>query len=108
MCSSDLFEDISVDYEPGTMHTVTMPDGSKVFLKKIDEGYDPHNKVAALTLLHESNAKGEFATGLIYIEPDRETFTDLLNTVDTPLSMLTDAQVRPPKSALDDIMDRLR
>ncbi len=102
------FEDISVDYEPGTAHTVTMPDGSKVFLKKLDEGYDPHNKVAALTLLHESNMKGEFATGLIYIEPDRETFTDLLNTVDTPLSMLGEDKTRPSREALQEIMDRLR
>ncbi|MCX6552238.1 MAG: 2-oxoacid:ferredoxin oxidoreductase subunit beta, partial [Acidobacteria bacterium] len=87
---------------------VTMPDGSKVYLKKLDEGYNPYSKVAALTLLHESHQKGEFATGLLYIEPDRETFTDLLNTVDTPLSMLTQDQLRPPKAALDDIMDRLR
>jgi 2-oxoglutarate/2-oxoacid ferredoxin oxidoreductase subunit beta len=102
------FEDISVDYEPGTGQTVTMPDGSTVYLKKIDEAYDAHSKVAALTLLQESHQKGEFATGLLYIDSDRPTFTDLLNTVDTPLSMLPQHITRPGREALADIMERLR
>ena len=51
--------------------------------------------MAALTLLQESNEKGEFATGLLYIEPNQPTFTDLLNTVDTPLSMLGADKTRP-------------
>lgn len=102
------FEDISVDYEPGSAQLVTMPDGSKVVLKKLEEAYDPHSRIAALTVLQESAQKGEFATGLLYIDADRPTFTDLLNTVDTPLSMLPQAAVRPPASALDEIMERLR
>jgi len=102
------FDDISVDYEPGTAQTVTMPDGSTIYLKKLDEAYDAHSKVAALTLLQESTQKGEFATGLLYIDPNRPSFTDLLNTVDTPLSMLGQEQTRPPKAALDEIMERLR
>jgi 2-oxoglutarate ferredoxin oxidoreductase subunit beta len=102
------FDDISVDYEPGTAQTVKMPDGSMVFLKKIDEAYDANSKVAALTLLQESGQKGEFATGLLYIDPDRPTFTDLLNTVDRPLSMLPQEMTRPGREALADIMERLR
>jgi 2-oxoglutarate ferredoxin oxidoreductase subunit beta len=102
------FEDISVDYEPGSSREVTLHDGSKVYLKKLDEGYNPTDKVAALTLLHEANRKGEFATGLIYIEPDRESFTELLNLVDEPLSMLPESAVRPSRAVLDEIMERLR
>jgi 2-oxoglutarate/2-oxoacid ferredoxin oxidoreductase subunit beta len=102
------FEDISVDYEAGTSTEVKMHDGSHVFLKKLDEKYNPTDRLAALTLLHETSAKGEFATGLIYIEPDRPSFLDLLNTVDTPLSMLGEAQVRPGREALEEIMERLR
>ena len=102
------FEDISVDYEAGTSTEVKMHDGSRVFLKKLDEKYNPQDKLAALTLLHETAAKGEFATGLLYIEPDRPTFIDLLNVVDTPLSMLSEAQTRPGPEALEEIMERLR
>ena len=68
------FEDITVDYEPGTTQEVTMHDGSRLFLKKLEEGYDPTDKIAALRVLHETARRGEFATGLIYIEPDRDDF----------------------------------
>jgi 2-oxoglutarate/2-oxoacid ferredoxin oxidoreductase subunit beta len=102
------FEDISVDYEPGSSETVTMPDGSKVVLTKLDGRYDPRSKIAALTLLQESSAKGEFATGLLYIDTEKPTFTDLLNTVDTPLSMLSDDVTRPSREVLEDAMARLR
>jgi 2-oxoglutarate ferredoxin oxidoreductase subunit beta len=102
------FEDISVDYDPGTTREVTLHDGSRVFLKKLDDGYDPTSKISALTLLHEATQKGEFATGLLYVVPDRPSFTDLLNTVDEPLSMLPESRTRPSRAALDEIMESLR
>src|SRR6187399_3607801 len=58
------FEDISVDYEPGSTQEVTMHDGSKLYLKKLGEGYDPTDRIAALKRLHEISRRGEFATGL--------------------------------------------
>lgn len=101
------FEDITVDYEPGTTETVTMPDGSTVVLKKLDGTYDPRSKGAALVQLMESQQKGEFATGLLYIDPDRPTFTDMLNTVDTPLSMLGPDKTRPTREAFAELMRAL-
>ena len=35
------FEDITVDYDPGTTQEVKMHDGSRLLLKKLDESYDP-------------------------------------------------------------------
>jgi len=102
------FEDISVDYEPGTTQEVKMHDGSRLLLKKLDEGYDPTDKIAALRTLHEASRRGEFATGLIYIEPDRDDFLNLLNVVDEPLATLPLERTRPPKAALDEIMESLR
>src|SRR6187399_3594550 len=58
------FEDISVDYEPGTTKAVDMHDGSKLYLKKLEEQYDPTDRIAALKRLHEISRRGEFATGL--------------------------------------------
>ena len=37
-----------------------------------------------------------------------ETFIDTLNLVDTPLAFLPIEKTRPPKSALDEIMESLR
>ena len=63
-----------------------MHDGSKLYLKKLEEDYDPTDKIGALKRLHESARRGEFATGLIYIEPDRDDFLTQLNVVDEPLA----------------------
>jgi 2-oxoglutarate ferredoxin oxidoreductase subunit beta len=102
------FEDISIDYDPGTTQEVKMHDGSRLLLKKLDEGYDPTDKLAAMRVLHETQRRGEFATGLIYIEPDRDDFLRQLNVVDEPLASLPLERTRPPKAALEEIMESLR
>ena len=102
------FEDITVDYEPGTAQEVTMHDGSKLYLKKLEEDYDPTDKINALKRLHETSRRGEFATGLIYIEPDRDDFLTQLNVVDEPLASLPLDRVRPGPEALEEIMEGLR
>src|SRR5499433_2758091 len=102
------FEDISVDYAPGTTQEVTMHDGSRLFMKKIEEDYDPTDKIAALKRLHEVQRRGEFATGLIYIEPDRDDFLTQLHVVDEPLATLPLERVRPGREALEEIMESLR
>src|SRR6187455_3213273 len=48
------FEDITVDYEEGTTREVSLHDGSRLFLKKLDRDYDPTDKIGALKRLHET------------------------------------------------------
>src|SRR5678810_1360478 len=62
------FEDISVEYDPGTTTQVTLHNGSKIVLTKMAEDYNPSDKMSAIRLLHETARRGEFATGVIYIE----------------------------------------
>ena len=102
------FEDIEVEYEPGTTQEVELHDGSKLFLKKLEEEYNPLDKMQAIRVLHETRLRGEYATGILYVEPDRDDFLTILNLVDQPLATLPEEVVRPPKSALDAIMDSLR
>src|SRR5689334_4100989 len=102
------FEDITVDYEHGSTQEVTMHDGSKLLLKKLEEGYDPTDKIGALKRLHETARRGEFATGIIYIEPDRDDFLEQLNVVDEPLATLPIERIRPGREALEEIMEGLR
>jgi 2-oxoglutarate ferredoxin oxidoreductase subunit beta len=101
------FEDISIEYEPGTTTEVKMHDGSHLFLKKVAEDYDPTSKTQALKLMRESADRGEFATGILYIEPAKHDFTTLLNIVDEPLATLPLERVRPGKDVLDSIMESL-
>jgi 2-oxoglutarate ferredoxin oxidoreductase subunit beta len=102
------FEDISVEYEPGATTAVRMHDGSHLYLRKVAEDYNPADKLSAIRLLHETARRGEFATGVIYIEPDKDDFIETLNLVDEPLAFLQAERVRPPKAALDEIMESLR
>jgi 2-oxoglutarate ferredoxin oxidoreductase subunit beta len=101
------FEDISIEYDPGTTKAVEMHDGSKLYLKKVAEDYDPTDKFAALRLLHETSRRGEFATGILYIEPGKDDFVSLLNLVDEPLATLPLEKVRPPRKVLDEVMESL-
>ena len=102
------FEDISIDYEPGTTTEVKMHDGSRLYLKKVEESYDPTDKFAALRLLHETSQRGEFATGVLYVEPDKDDFVTLLDLVDEPLATLPLERVRPGRQVLEEVMDSLR
>jgi 2-oxoglutarate ferredoxin oxidoreductase subunit beta len=101
------FEDISVDYDPGSTMDITMHDGSHILLRKLEESYDPTNKIEALRLLTESHDKGEIITGLFYVNTKPENFLTLLNVVDEPLATLPESKVRPPKEVLDQVMQAL-
>ena len=102
------FEDIEIDYEPGTTQEVEMHDGSRLYLKKLEQDYNPLDKIQAIQALHETRSRGEFATGLIYVEPKKADFIDVLNLVDDPLATLPQNRVRPPKSVLSKIMEDAR
>lgn len=102
------FDDITVEYDPGTTKTVTMHDGSHLYLSKLPENYNPSDKMTAIRTLHETAARGEYATGVLYIEPDREDFLTSLNLVDEPLASLPMARTRPGREAIDAVNESLR
>jgi 2-oxoglutarate ferredoxin oxidoreductase subunit beta len=102
------FDDITIDYDAGTTTAVTLHNGSKLYLTKIDEDYNPTDRVRALNLLHETARRGEYATGILYVEPDKQDFLELLGLVDEPLASLDESRTRPPKRALDEIMASFR
>jgi 2-oxoglutarate ferredoxin oxidoreductase subunit beta len=64
--------------------------------------------MTAIRLMHESLMRGEFATGVVYVEPDKEDFLQTLNLVSGPLAALPQDRVRPSKAVLDQLMDSLR
>src|ERR1700746_1811755 len=48
------FEDIEVEYDPGTTIEVSMHDGSRLQLRKLEEDYDPTDRIKALHRLHHA------------------------------------------------------
>jgi len=101
------YEQIEIDYEPGELREVTMHDGSRILLKKLEEDYDPSDAVQALQRLHRANESGQMLTGLVYLRPEKKSFMELLNVVDEPLGGLPLERTRPPREALDKIMKEL-
>jgi len=98
------YEQIEIDYAPGEVREVTMHDGSRIILKKLEEDYDPSDAVRALQRLHRATENGHMLTGLVYLRPEKKSFINLLNMTERPLFELNEADTRPPREALDKIM----
>ncbi|NLG70797.1 MAG: 2-oxoacid:ferredoxin oxidoreductase subunit beta [Chloroflexi bacterium] len=96
-------EEIMVDYDEGEVTEVTMHDGSKIILKKLDQSYDPTDRAQAMRMLEEANANNWLVTGLIYIDPTRPSMLDIYNLTDTPLNRLPEEKLRPPRETLEAI-----
>ena len=91
------------DFEEGTTREVTMHDGSIIRLKKLDEDYDPTNRMQAIQMLEEARANNLLLTGLIYIDPSRPSLFDTYKLVDKPLNRLTEEEIRPTRESIDEI-----
>ncbi len=102
------FEDISVEIPEGAVMDVQLHDGSHLRIRKLGRDFDPTNRQAALNMLESADAKGEVVTGVLYVNTEKPTFIDLLNMVDDPVGTLPQSRTRPPKSALDEVMEELR
>jgi 2-oxoglutarate ferredoxin oxidoreductase subunit beta len=101
------FEQISVEYEPGSVQQVEFHDGSKITLKKLDKDYDPFNRDLAFDTIHKAAREQQFLTGLLYINEEKPDFRKVMDVCEVPLSRLKPEQLRPGKQALDEIMKSL-
>ena len=97
-----------VDYEPGTVEDVAMPDGSTLRLRKLAENYDPHDRVQALTHVQRATENREVVTGLLYVDPDAGDCHDVLGTAETPLNALDESTLCPGSQALERVNAALR
>ena len=102
------FEDISVEYDPGTSVNVTMHDGSQLRLRKLEEDYDPTSKLNAIKRMAEAKESGEILTGVFYVNPKAPTFLDMIDMTEDSLATLPQERIRPSREALEQIMEELR
>ena len=103
-----VFDEIDVEYEPGSGVDVTLHDGSRMHLSKLEEDYDPTSRIGALTRLAQAREKEEVLTGLFYLNSSAPSFTDLLGLGDTALVHQPESVTRPGKAVLDAIMEEYR
>jgi 2-oxoglutarate ferredoxin oxidoreductase subunit beta len=91
---------IRAEYAPGEVIEITQHDGSVLRLRKLDDGYDPGDRLAAQIHLQTHQARGEVVTGLLYVDPGAADLHAHLNTVETPLNRLTEAELCPGAAVL--------
>jgi 2-oxoglutarate ferredoxin oxidoreductase subunit beta len=88
------FEEIHVDYDPGTTKDVELHDGSHLMLKKVGEDHDPTDRIGAMRLIEEAREKNHLLTGLLYIDEQAEDFATRERLADRPLRDLGEADLR--------------
>jgi 2-oxoglutarate ferredoxin oxidoreductase subunit beta len=87
---------------------VTLHDGSRVLLRKLDPSYDPTHRGKAFNYLRDKLAQNEFVTGLIYIDESSPDFHEMNGTTATPVNQLPYAQLTPGTKGLEKILSRYR
>jgi 2-oxoglutarate ferredoxin oxidoreductase subunit beta len=99
------FDPIDVEYEEGKALDVELHDGSRILLRKLERDHDPTDRHQALQLLLDAQIRQQFLTGLIYVNPEKENFLDLLELTEEPLAHLPQDRTRPSKETLEEIME---
>jgi 2-oxoglutarate ferredoxin oxidoreductase subunit beta len=99
---------ISAEYRPGSVIEITQHDGSRLRLRKLHDGYDPDDRLAAMNHIQTHQARGEIVTGLLFIDPQADDMHANLNTVETPLNRLRQADLCPGAAMLERINASLR
>jgi 2-oxoglutarate ferredoxin oxidoreductase subunit beta len=99
------FEEIHVDYEPGTTTDVELHDGSHLVLKKLEpREHDPRDKAAAMRLIDEGHRTGTLITGLLYVDPDADDFSTRERLPSRALRDYTESDLRLSREQFDRVM----
>jgi 2-oxoglutarate ferredoxin oxidoreductase subunit beta len=100
--------EISADYGEGEVLPVVLHDGSRILLRKLDSSYDPTDRVAASAAIQERLKKGEFLTGLLYVDIAGKEFHDVNETPAIPLNQIPHSRLSPGSAALAKVLARYR
>lgn len=102
-------EEIEIEEQvPGEYRDIELHDGSTIRLRRLEEEYDPTDKLGAINMLYNAQVQEEFITGLIYFDPDRESLAEASGLPDTPLALLPDDVLRPSPEKLAKLMSDLQ
>jgi 2-oxoglutarate ferredoxin oxidoreductase subunit beta len=101
-------QEITANYEKGSSKEVKMHDGSFIKLNKLAEGWDPLDRLSAMTAVQNARAKNEILTGLLYMNPNSVDLHELIQTSDRALNSLTKEELCPGSEMLKEINADLR
>jgi 2-oxoglutarate ferredoxin oxidoreductase subunit beta len=101
-------QEITAAYAEGEVLPVTMHDGTRIRLRKVDRQYNPVDRPAAYEYIQRKLGEREFLTGLLYVEPAETDFHDLNDTPGVPLNSVPYEKLTPGSTALQKILARYR
>ncbi len=99
---------ITAQYAAGEALPVTMHDGSRILLRKLDPAYDPTDRTQAYAYLRAKLAQGEYVTGLIHIDENSPDFHEVNQTSATAINQLPYDKLSPGSSGMQKILARYR
>ena len=103
------FEDINVDYDPGTTTAVTLHNGSKMLLTKLAEDYNPTDKHARAAPAARDGARATSSRPASSTSsPTSRTSSTCSASSTSRWPSLDASRTRPGKAALDEIMESFR
>jgi len=100
--------EIKASYREGEALQVQLHDGGQIVLRKCRPGYDPTDRAAAAAGIQAHLKRGEYLTGLLYVEPSHGEFHELNETPDEPLNSVPYEKLSPGSKGLDKILGRYR
>jgi 2-oxoglutarate ferredoxin oxidoreductase subunit beta len=101
-------QEITVEYEEGTVVPVELHDGSRLLLRKVAADYDPKDRGDAISYIQHHHEQGEIITGLLYLDEHTDDLHATSNTIDEPLNQIPYGDLSPGAAALEDIFRSYR
>jgi 2-oxoglutarate ferredoxin oxidoreductase subunit beta len=102
------YEEVQVDYEPGTTTDVRLHDGSHLVLRKLHElDHDPTDRAAALKVVEDGRRTGQLVTGLLYVSPEAEDFSTREKLPERPLRDYDEDDLRLTRAQFAEVMSEL-
>ncbi|PHQ66645.1 MAG: 2-oxoglutarate ferredoxin oxidoreductase subunit beta [Robiginitomaculum sp.] len=101
-------DQIKADYNAGEIMPIELHDGGQITLRKLENGYDPRDRAAAVNKLFESSQSDEIITGLLYINEDQKDMHEMARMEDRPLNAIPYAELNPGAAKLKEIQKGFR
>jgi 2-oxoglutarate ferredoxin oxidoreductase subunit beta len=95
--------EITTSYEEGSAQEIKMHDGSLIRLKKLQNDWDPMNRLSSITAMQNAKTNNEILTGLLFVEPETDDLHSMIETCDRPLNTLMESDLCPGSSVLEKI-----
>lgn len=101
-------QEITAEYAAGEAQSVTLHDGSRIMLRKVDQDYDPSDRSAASAYVQSHQRRGEVVTGLLYLNNDMPDMHATNQTTAAPLRDIAFAELCPGSDELRSLQQGYR